>query len=71
MTKSLSESVSSEDDIFSLGISDEAIEAAGGLDAAETARCWCFSNDSVTGCSSHVLTPEELAEALARASNHR
>lgn len=66
MANPIVDNISLEDDIFACGISDEAIEAAGGLDESETARCWCFSKDSVTGCSSHVLTPEELAEAVAR-----
>lgn len=56
------------DDVFTVGYSDEAIEAAsGGLGLSdETARCWCFSKDSPTGCSSTRLTPEQLAEARAR-----
>lgn len=68
MTKPFVDSISSEGDIFACGITDEAIEAAGGLDESETARCWCFSKSAVTSCSSHVLTPEELAEAVARST---
>lgn len=56
------------DEVFAVSSSDEAIEAAsGGVGLGdETARCWCFSKDSPTGCKNTPMTAEQLAEARAR-----